>query len=337
MTSPRRGSTHYIHRISYSTQEKLVGLFVLTALVVFLTLFIVNSRQLHLFDNPLRFQLQVKTAEGISRDTPVRISGIQVGRVDRIEITEEHNIILYARVHEAYKNLVRADSVASIGKLSLLGRSSIEITPGSPHQPLLAEGSFLPVEEPLSIDDLLAQVEPVLLAAEETVQNIALISGAINPDVIERLLANAYLVSEDVQNMTGQVAAGEGPVGSLLFDAAMQQQITNSLAQLETLLQGLEARVDQLEPTLQQVEGISRETHQQLPGILAESSQLLRQVNTTLSGVNQEMTHLPDLLERVDLLMDQTDLLLDRIANTWPLSRGDSAVSPRLIEVAPHD
>jgi len=326
MAAPQKGSTHYIHRISYSLQEKLVGLFVLTALVIFFVLFILNSRQLHLFDDPLRFQMQVKTAEGISRDTPVRISGIQVGRVDRIEITEDHSLMLYARVHERYKSLVRDDSIASIGKLSLLGRSSIEITPGSPDQPLVEDGSLLPVEEPLSFDDLLAQVEPVLLAMEETVQNIAKISGAIRPEMIEGLVANLHQTSIDVQAITGQVAAGQGPVGSLLYDPQIQAQLADTVTHLEATVQAAQARIEELQPTFAELEGIGR-----------QSNQALKEVNTTLIGVNQEMTHLPDMIQRVDLLMDQTDILLDRISNTWPLSRGSKDEPPRRIEGVTHD
>lgn len=46
---------HYIHRLSYSVRERLVGVFVLVALAVVFGLIFINSRTSHLFEERISY------------------------------------------------------------------------------------------------------------------------------------------------------------------------------------------------------------------------------------------------------------------------------------------
>ncbi|MCC5854333.1 MAG: MCE family protein [Idiomarina sp.] len=338
MASQQGKRPHYIHRLSYSAQEKVVGLFVLLAAVIFFAVFVINSRSLHLFDDYIQLQLYVQNAEGVSRDTPVRISGIEVGRVDSVEITPEHLVLITVRVYDRYTSMLRTNSRASI-KLSLLGRTTIDLSAGNPNLPTLEDGTSLVVEEPISIDELLAQVAPMVDTVNVTLNHFSELLLAVKPGDVETLIGNTAAITTDLQAIIQKVAAGEGLIGHVLFDPEFQQQATRLLDHVEQTLLTAEARLGQLEPLLEALEPLLAETNKtipHLPALMSETLTLLEYVNATLVGLQPEVQQLPDMIHRINVLMEQTDFLMNRVSDSWWFSRGRTAPQQR-IEVIPHD
>lgn len=339
MAPEQQAPIHYIHRIRYSTQEKIVGLFVLLALLLFFLLFVSNSKTTHLFDDYIRLHIYVNNAEGIASDTPVRISGIEVGKVDQVEIAPDNRILIIVRVYDRYRSLLRSDSSAAIGKLSLLGRSSIEISAGSPELALLDDGAVLIAEEPLSFEQLIVEITPVVYAVEEAAKHFAEVMAAIDANKLDGLMDNLLQASEDIQQISTQLSSGQGALGMALYDEQFQQHLAGSVSKLEATLHSAEQRLQQLEPTLQHVEHIGAQSSlaaDQLPGLMTESTLLVANINTSLTSLNMEIKQLPDLINRMNMLMEQTDRLLEGISNSWLFS-SDEAERSQLIGVQPHE
>src|SRR5688572_9403159 len=121
--------------MSYSRQERLVGVFVLAAMAVLVALVFANSRFAYLLQSSVTFNAYLSSAECITTDNLVKISGLEVGRVSELTIAPDNRIHITLHVQERYRDLVRTDSRAAISKLSVLGNSTIEITAGSPDAP----------------------------------------------------------------------------------------------------------------------------------------------------------------------------------------------------------
>lgn len=340
MATEQPSSVHYIHRISYSMQEKIVGIFVLLAIISFFTLFIINSKTTHLFDDYIHLHLYVNNAEGIGRDTPVRISGIEVGKVDRVEIAPDHRIRITVRVYERFTGLLRTDSIAAIGKLSLFGRSSIDITAGSPGLSQLEDGTALLVDEPLSFDQLVAELTPVVKGIEDSVQRFAALMAAIETDKVSKLVDHLLQASMDIQQISAQINSGQGTLGMALHDETFQQGLSHSVAALEKTLRATEHRLQQLDPSLQHLEQITvdtREASAHFPLLVDETTTMVRSVNTSLTSLNMEIKQLPELISRMNMLMEQTDRMLDGISNSWLFSSGDRTQRPPVIGMQPYD
>ena len=338
MASEPSQSVHYIHRMNYSVQEKIVGIFILLAIGMFFFLFFVNSQTSHLFDDYITLNLYVKNAEGIASDTPVRISGIEVGKVDKVEFAPDHRIRIVVRVYERYQSLLRQDSSAAIGKLSLLGRSSIELSAGSPELPPLKDGTALLVDEPLSFEQLIAELTPVVRTIEQTVQHVAKLMLAIEPDKLHSLLDNLHLASQDMQQISTQVASGRGALGMALYDEQFQHQLSHASLALQASLQSAEQRLQQLGPILENLHTVSEHSHEAaeyLPELMAETTLMVNNINTSLTSLNMEIKQLPDLITRMNMLMEQTDRLLEGVANSWLFSSSDARQRRQLIGVQP--
>lgn len=108
-----------------------------------------------------RFTVPFKDVGLLSTQADVRISGISVGkviRVDRVGREARAEIGLESRFAPP-----PSDSRAILRKKTLLGETYLELTPGSRHAPRLTEGAMLPpgrVATTVEIDHVLSALDP---------------------------------------------------------------------------------------------------------------------------------------------------------------------------------
>jgi phospholipid/cholesterol/gamma-HCH transport system substrate-binding protein len=324
--------------MSYSSQERLVGIFVLSALAVIFLLFFINSKTANLFQDSITLHAYLKNAEGISTETLVKVSGIEVGKVKSIDISRDHRIHLTLQVFERYRELVRRDSQASIGKLSVFGRSTIDIEAGSPNEPVLEDGDSIEVEEPLSMDELIAELTPVVKAVEESVQRFAKVMQAVEPKKVESIVANLEESSSNIRKISQQLNNDKGAVGMALYDEEFRQRLKQTVDTLDKTLSQTEQRLAQLEPVVNNIDTITNETgkaSKDFPALVHDTKTMVGNINTTLTSLNVEVKQLPDLITRMNVLMEQTDRLLEGISNSWMFSSEESREREKLIRVQP--
>lgn len=339
MSDGRRRQVHYIHNLQYSTRERLVGVFVLSALLVILALLFVNSRTSHLFESRVTFHAYVNNAQGVTTDSRVKISGIEVGRVSSLDIDRDNRIHIIFYVYERFHDLLRSDSRASLSKLSVLGNASIDISAGSPHQPVLPEGTTLSIDEPLSMDELMAELTPVMQKVKIIVTGVAELVSVIRPDQMASMSGDLAQTAANLRTLSDQVASGKGSVGRAVFDDALAEDLRASVNRLAAVLGEANARLVELGPVMDSAHSLSGEGTQlagELTTLVKEGRQTVNQMNVALGTVNVELQQLPELVSRMKMLMEATDRTLQGLQRIWPLS---SAVPPSgdgtLIEVAP--
>lgn len=338
MSEKEQQRVHYIHRMSYTMQERLVGIFVLAALAVIFLLLFINSKTAHLFEDSVSFHAYLNNAIGISTDTPVKISGLDVGRVKALDISDDNRIHIQLIVYERYRNLVRSDSKASLGKLSVIGRSMVMIEAGSPDSPLLPDNSTIEVEEPLSMDELIAELTPVVKAVEVSVERFAELITTINPEQMRAITSNLQQSTENIRQISEQVQSGKGTLGMAIYDEQFRESFARTIVSMDKAFAQAEARLTQMEPTLTNLNSVSENTDKasvEFPAIASEFRELLANANTTLTGVNVEMRQLPELISRMKVLMERTDRLLEGISNSWMFSSEEERQRAKLIGVQP--
>ena len=338
MSDNEQQRVHYIHRMSYTMQERIVGIFVLAALAVIFLLLFINSKTAHLFEDSVTFHAYLNNAIGISTDTPVKISGLDVGRVKALDISPDNRIHLQLIVYERYRNLVRSDSKASLGKLSVIGRSMVLIEAGSPDSPLLPDNATIEVEEPLSMDELIAELTPVVKAVEVSVEQFSKLITAIQPEQMQAIASNLQQSSENIRQISEQVQSGKGTLGMAVYDEQFRESFARTISAMDKTFTQAEARLKQMEPTLANLKNVSENTNEasvEFPVIASEFRELLANANTTLTGVNVEMRQLPELISRMKVLMERTDRLLEGISNSWMFSNEEDRQRAKLIGVQP--
>jgi phospholipid/cholesterol/gamma-HCH transport system substrate-binding protein len=298
----RKPRAHYIHRLSYTTRERLVGAFVLAAIALLFLVLVFNKQTMRYFQKKFVLHAYIHNAQGISTDTHVIVSGLDVGDVSKLGITPDNRIAITMQVLEKFHKLIRTDSKAGLSKLSVLGNTAIEITAGSSNEPPIADDATIQLEEPLSVDQILAQVVPVLDNVKATLAQLNQISTQIDPKQVGQIVQNLAAVSANLKSVSGQMASGSGTIGKLLYDPKTETNLTGAI-------QSLNVSLKNLEPLVQNANTAS-----------AQFPQLVHQFNTTLSGVNGQMQSLPAMVLQTQQVLDDTDRTLRALQNTWPIS-----------------
>ncbi|HVC37538.1 MAG TPA: MlaD family protein [Gammaproteobacteria bacterium] len=314
--TPPQGHVHYIHRLSYTARERLVGAFVIFAIALVFIALAFNQQTARFFASKFTLHADLHNAMGISTDTPVTASGLFVGTVSAITITPDNRIALTMKILEKYHKLIREDSRAEVSKLSLLGNSAIDISAGSPNQPLIPDGATIPLQEPLSLDQIMAQVAPVLQDVKTTLMRIDAMSQQIDPRAVGQVVNNLAVVSGNLKAISTQLASGQGTAGKLIYDKTTGENTAAAMQALAATLKQTQASLKSVQPLLSNANAASAD----LPALIAQSRKLVTQLNTTMGSVNYQLQALPDMVVRTRQILDNTDQTLQAIQNTWPIS-----------------
>jgi phospholipid/cholesterol/gamma-HCH transport system substrate-binding protein len=115
---------------------------------------------------PLQSHYEIKAAFSTSNNlrpsSPVRIAGVDVGKVTSVERAGRDGVIVTMRIEDKGRP-VRTDATAKIRpRIFLEGNFFVDVTAGSPSAPELEDGATLPVQQtatPVQLDEVLTALQ----------------------------------------------------------------------------------------------------------------------------------------------------------------------------------
>ena len=136
----------------------LLGLGLLTAGV-----FAVGDRQ-WLWGEKFRVQAGFLQVRGVEIGTPVRVQGIEAGKVEAVTppVQPGDNVMLTLQLDSKLRSLIRADATVQIVSVGMLGGTVVEIKPGSAGASLVENGAVLATRPTAELADTLEQVKAAL-------------------------------------------------------------------------------------------------------------------------------------------------------------------------------
>lgn len=333
-------SPHYIHSMTYSFQERVVGTFVLLAMVALLGLLIATGKTKYLFEDHITLYGYLETAQGVATDSVVRISGIDGGYVSDIDVSPENKIVVTMRVFKRFHKLLRTDSKATLNNISFLGTSAgvIEFTAGSPEEPLLKDQAKIEIAQAMSVQDLAGEITSSLSKMHIVVKELAAFVTALHPEQFAGSVDDFSQITANLKEITGQVANGKGLLGSALYDQNLQNDFKSTMNSLGKTIIAMEQRMQQLEPVLAdtgEVSGAIKSTLKDFPALISELKSTVIQVNGMLTTLDSEVQQLPDLVGRMRLLLDESDRTLRAAQRVWPLSSAINGSENQPILITP--
>ena len=172
-------------------KELLVGLLVLSS-VGLLVFFSWVLGVFEPFGSGGIYSVFYRFAGGVEVGAPVRVSGVKVGKVEKIEFQtvpsapefSDTSVKLVVSVDKKAQHLVREDSKFYVNIAGVIGERYIEITPGSTASNPLLDGAQIRGMDPPRVDQLLSQgygvfgrVQEFLERNEQTLQELL---GTVN-------------------------------------------------------------------------------------------------------------------------------------------------------------
>ncbi|HVP62580.1 MAG TPA: MlaD family protein [Myxococcaceae bacterium] len=231
------------------------GLFVGLALILFGFVVLLIGKENRLFDRQVRYHAFFENVEGLKRDSPVWLGGLEVGRVVSISFSPDlgdKKIDVVIEMSKTFAPRVRTDCVARVGGRGVLGDKAIDISLGT------SEGDPIPVNGAIpsgSSGDLTSLLK----------------SGGA-------LMDNLLAASENVRKLTDAFA-----------DPEVAKNLTSVISSTRSILQGIERGNGALHALIYDPKGAA-ETHQLLVKVAEASTQAekaLEQVTLVLEGARK--------------------------------------------------
>ncbi|GAA4427197.1 MlaD family protein [Bremerella cremea] len=227
-----------------------VGFVMLVAMLLTGILFFLLGEQPQFLSDKETVYVVFDTAPGVTIDTPVRTSGILIGRVSNVKLQDDRKVLVTLKVEQEY--MPHENEVCRIVSESLLGDAALEFVPtdrpGLPNQPLpdgaKINGSV--ASNPLKV---LVNLEDSLLSAIATLEDAG--------SNVSRFAANANRLIEENDDQVGRIMVKtEGAldrfdsalagVQNLVGDQELNNQLKEALEGLPVTIQESRKLIDQL-------------------------------------------------------------------------------------------
>jgi ABC-type transporter Mla subunit MlaD len=137
-----------------SNRIRLV-LFVLAGLAVLIVTLVLLGKRQNLFGSSLAVQADFRNVSGLLTGNNVRLAGITVGTVKKINILNDSTVRVVMHLNRDVQPYVRKNAVASVGTDGLVGNTIVNLTAVPAPAPLIADGDILRTSTPPAIDEML--------------------------------------------------------------------------------------------------------------------------------------------------------------------------------------
>ena len=292
------------------------------------------------FESTQPLVLIAEDSEGVTVGTPVTFAGFPIGRVERIELSEEGKVRFLVQVPTDDARWLRTSSIFTMER-SLVGGVKLRAFSGVLEDPPLEPGA----ERVLLSGDATAELPQVLATARQLLENL---NAMVMPEApLARSLAN-------VETLTTTLQGPQGAMALLFGNTADAAKVSTALDRTNALLQRadqLTARLDRLvanadRQVFGQPESPSagpspangeagagllsdvKATVDQLNGLLAEARGSLQRVDAVLveaqgiaSNTREATTDLSSLRAEVEASLRKVESLINDINRRWPFQR----------------
>ena len=146
-----------------------------------------------MFEKGYRVRASFGFANGIAESAPVRLAGIDVGDIEKIEISYDEEagrtrVLLHARITRDVR--IEKDAIARINTLGLLGEKYLEIMPGTGEAGFLEDGGCLIGEDPIAVETLTKDMKELADSAGVIVERIREGRGTVGKLLVDEKIYN---------------------------------------------------------------------------------------------------------------------------------------------------
>ncbi|MBB1285198.1 MCE family protein [Flavisolibacter sp. BT320] len=224
-----------------------LGMFVIIGLVLFAGTIYFVGKQKNLFGSTFFLTAHFKSAGGLKEGNNVRFSGINIGSVNTITLTDTL-VIVELMIRKEVQEFIKTDATATIGSDGLMGDKVLTINPGSTDTAFVKDGDIISTRKPIDMDDIMASlktnVDNAAIISTELAKftynmnnNKGLLSKVMGDEAfansLETTLTNLKGSSEQFAKFAVMMNSDKGAMSALMTDEVMANNIRQTVANLQ--------------------------------------------------------------------------------------------------------
>lgn len=263
--------------------ETMVGLFVLLGLAVISVLVFAIAGKQKLFEPRYRLTARFANVAGLKVGSPIRLAGLEVGRVESLSFTPEGEVLAMLSLQTRYEKQIRNDSVATISSVGILGDKSVEITIGSKRMGYLRSGGAILTKEPFDVSQFVDQVGPMAAKVDEILSYLSKVTGEFSME--------DFHFAETVDHANAilkKIEKGQGTLGATVNDPTLYKEAVSFVREGKETAEGLQKALDRVESA-----------SVGLPSLIASTRQTMEDISVMSQNLRDGAKQFPMIAERV--------------------------------------
>jgi phospholipid/cholesterol/gamma-HCH transport system substrate-binding protein len=312
-----------VHKATWS--QLRVGVMAAFALgIIFVLIFLMTGT------NPLfRTYSDVYTFLGDSSAmaegaTPVRLNGILIGKVKKIELSGSSQKDRIVKVTLSIGNddmaKVPVDSTVGLAQANLLGSKFINISKGSSQQTIQPGAEIMSAGDQdvmKQASSTLASMEVIVKRADAVIKDIEDGNGTIGKLLVDNTLYNRILsIMDEVHKLTVALNESDGTLGQIIHDPTLYNEFKGTATRINSLLDGL----DRGEGTAGKILK-DPAAYDDLRAAIADLRQTIGEGQKLMAGINAgkgtvgKLLNSDELHDQIKTSLEKMNVLLDKITN----------------------
>jgi phospholipid/cholesterol/gamma-HCH transport system substrate-binding protein len=225
-----------------------LGMFVVVGILLFIVTIYVIGINRNLFGSNFVLNSQFKNVSGLKVGSNVRLSGITIGSVSKIEFITDSLVLVKLLIKDKLQQFIKVDAVASIGSDGLVGDKVLIIEPGSNSKSIVTDNGMIASNSTIEIEDVMKSVKKSAENAEIITHQLARFSLSMNDSngllsklMIDKKFANSIdKTFKNIETSTAEIVKfspklndPNGIINRLLVDKNFAINMDNTLSNLQ--------------------------------------------------------------------------------------------------------
>jgi phospholipid/cholesterol/gamma-HCH transport system substrate-binding protein len=269
-----------------------IGIFITLGLaILIISIFMIGDKSA-LFSSTFTVQAYFNDIQGLKSGATVRLSGIDVGTVESVEITGDTTgrVRVGMKIREEVRRFIRTDTQASIETEGLVGNKVVMLTVGTQAADDIKDGGTIQAKEPLGFAAIIEETQGIMEYTKE--------------------------MTKDLSEIVARVNRGEGSIGKFLTDDELYESATQLTRSADKSLQSITSEIDELTALFNNLgSGVE--------GVLVNVDNAVKDIDSLIVGIKEGKGLLGALMVDGSAL----DTSINNVIRNIELTSGDARVA----------
>ncbi len=239
-------------------KELRVGILVIASIVLLAVGIFYIGGDSGFFTPRYKVTVYFKSANGLHAGAVVLLDGVTVGNVSTIKLSEKatpnRSVDVILQINKSFHDLIRNDTMATIGTVGVLGDQQVELTRGSADKPAINDGGTIQGVDAGDIKQIISNTNDVVANLGTLTTKMGDLLDKVNngkgtagkflndTSIYDKLDATV----DEAHKLVVDAHSGNGTIGRLLSDDDLYRSVKSSIDRLDSTMNKVDIIVDKI-------------------------------------------------------------------------------------------